>query len=92
MNFSSEEAALLRQLAHGFGLGRRFGFYAATLLPVVAFGVYGFLKRDYVASSVALLGAIGHIAWRISAETQHLQLYRSIAQKVLAEAERRETA
>lgn len=71
------------RMAHDERGARRLGFYAAVLMPVVGFGLYGFAKRDFVALSVALVGALGYLSWHISAESHYARLFRSIARKVL---------
>ena len=64
MNLTPEEEFLLARFARDKGRG---GFYAAVLIPIALFGVYGFVTRDVIALAIAFLGALALLVWHISA-------------------------
>ena len=81
---SKDELALLHRLAsERTSAFYRHGFDAATVLPVLAFAIFGFVKRDLVALGLAFFGLLALYLWRISAESGMTPIYRSISQKVL---------
>lgn len=65
----------------------RLGFYAVVLVPVALLAVYGFLKHDYIAITIALLGLLLYVVWRLIQELSIIRVYRSIFAKVLAHEE-----
>jgi|GEM_PF-2412888 len=85
IGFSKEERQFVEYCAsERAGVGSRLGFYASVLVPVILFGCYGVLQRDFVAVTVALVGLLIFVWWRLSAEMNHVKVHRSVFEKVLA--------
>jgi len=84
MGFSEEERNFVELLARDrHGVSSRFGFYASVLVPVFFFGVFGVLRRDFMAVAIALVGLFIFVWWRLSTELANLKVHRSVFQKVL---------
>jgi hypothetical protein len=83
MHFTIEELALLARYAEPEARKSRTGFYVAWISPILMFGAYGFIQQDFVALTVALLGALGNLFWVISNQSTSTALFQSIAAKVL---------
>ena len=63
-------------------------FYAAVLLPLLAFAGYGIVKRDFVAELIAFGGLCLFMLWRVGHEIARVPLCRSAFRKIV-EHERR---
>jgi hypothetical protein len=81
MNLTPEEEFLLTRFVREKG---RRGFYVAVLSPIALFGAYGFVTQDFIALTIALLGALAFLTWHVSASSSSAALLKSIAEKVLA--------
>ena len=83
LNLNEQERNLVAAMARDHhGRGSRLGFYASVLLPVIAFGGYGVLKRDFVAVAIALGGLLIFVCWRLSHELTNVEVYRSLFAKI----------
>ena len=85
MKFSPDELALLAQHANSSLTVRHIGFYVSWIAPIVMFGLYGFWQQDFVAVTVALLGALGYIFWITTSQSTSSKLFQSIAKKIVLE-------
>lgn len=84
IGFTKEERELIDACARdNQSAASRAGSYGSVLVPVLIFGVYGFVNRDVVAISVALFGLIIFVWWRLSYEFSKLAVYQSLFQKLL---------
>ena len=81
--FTPEERALLHSWS---GRGRYAGswvaYYAAILIPMVVFAVYGVVKRDVVAVAIAFGGILLYQLWSIANDLSRREIYRSLMTKV----------
>lgn len=59
------------------------GWYAAALIPVLVFAIYGFFRKDFVAVTIAFIGLVILVWWRLSQEFSALAAHQSLFQKVL---------
>ena len=85
--FTPEERALLmRRSGRSQDMGSRIAFYLAILLPMVAFAIYGLVRRDVVAIAIAFGGILLYQLWTIAYEFARVETYRSLMTK-LAERE-----
>jgi hypothetical protein len=64
------------------GRSGRLWFYASVLLPTCLFAAYGVLRRDFIAESVAFVGAMLFISWRISQEFGRMQVFQGLMRKI----------
>jgi len=79
------EKNLVAALAHeSDSKSSRLGFYAAVLIPALAFAGYGIYKKDLVALGLAFFGLLLFLWWRISQELQHFEPYAGVFKKVAA--------
>jgi hypothetical protein len=83
LHFTEEETHLVEAMARDrHGVSSRMGFYASVLIPVFIFGVYGVLRRDFLATVLSLVGLGIFVGWHLSQESKYVGLYKSIFQKV----------
>jgi len=89
LNLTEDEREYLGLVARDqHGARSRLGFYASALLPMLAFGIYGFVRHDFVAEFIAFAGTLLFTSWRISQEFRRLDVCKSLFRKV-AEHEKR---
>ena len=89
LNLTKEEREIVEAMARDrHGTVSRLAFYASVLIPVLLFGGYGCVQRDFVAVAVALLGLLIFTGWRISGEFSRMSPYKSLCRKI-TEHERR---
>jgi len=62
----------------------RLGYYAAILLPLVVFAIYGLAKRDVVAIAIAFGGLLLYQLWNIGHDLSRVAIYRSLMTKMAA--------
>lgn len=85
LNLSQDEQALIHRVAgERSDAFHRIGFHLATLGPVLAFALFGLVRRDLLALALAFFSLLGLTCWRIAAEVRWFPLYRSLCQKLLA--------
>ena len=83
LHFTDEERELVDAMARDrHGMASRLGFYAAVLVPVLVFGAYGVIRRDLLATALALVGLAIFVCWNLSEESKYIGLYQSIFRKV----------
>ncbi len=72
------------RIAHdNYSVGWYWAYYASFVLPMLAFCVYGLIRRDFVAEFIAFLGLLMFLLWRISRDMSRLSLYKSLFRKVV---------
>jgi hypothetical protein len=90
LKLTPEERAALRRWRAQYDTPRRLGYYAAILLPMVWFAIYGVIRRDVVAVSIAFAGILLYQLWGVSDYLSRAPLNRSlickIAQRELGDA------
>jgi hypothetical protein len=85
LDLTAEEHALLqRWCAQSSSVRLYLGYYGAILLPMIAFAIYGFLKRDAIALSIAFAGLLIYQLYRIATDFDRSGLYRSLFKKLAA--------
>ena len=87
LGLTPEERAYIERLS-GATRQTHIAFYAAVLMPLLAFGAYGIAKRDYVAEIIAFCGLLILVLLRIAQEVSRIPLCRSTFLKIV-EHERR---
>jgi hypothetical protein len=60
------------------------GFYAAILVPIVVFAIYGLVRRDIVAMGIAFGGLLLYQIWKIATDLSRIAIYRSLMTKMAA--------
>ncbi len=82
MDFTSDERSLISYFAQQESSLHRWGFYAAGLIPIFAFGGYGLMRQDIVALGMAFFALFGFLLWHISASRRYGNLLASICRKL----------
>lgn len=85
LNLSAEELLLLQRWGDRPDAARAYlGFCTAVFLPLIAFAIYGALKRDSVAVLIGFGGLMLFELWRICTDLPRFRVYRSLAGKIMA--------
>jgi hypothetical protein len=82
LGLTHEERAYVERLAAASSTSY-LAFYAALLLPLLAFAGYGILKRDFIAELIAFGGLCSFVLWRIGHEIARVPLCRSAFRKIV---------
>ena len=80
--FTTEERALVHSWSVRGGRGSWLAYYAAILVPMVLFAVYGVIKRDVIAVAIAFGGLLLYQLWNIAHDHSRRDIYRSLMMKV----------
>lgn len=85
LDLTAEEHALLqRWCAQSSSVRVYLGYYGAILLPMIAFAIYGLIKRDVIALSIAFAGLLIYQLYRIATDFDRSGLYQSLFRKIAA--------
>jgi hypothetical protein len=81
--FTPEERALMHSWSgRRHAMGSWLAFYAAILMPMVAFAAYGVVKRDVIAVAIAFGGVLLYQLWSIAHDFSRRETYRSLMTKI----------
>ena len=83
LDFTPEERAALRRWHAQYDKPYRFGYYVALLVPMVLFAVYGIVKRDVIAISIAFAGVLIYHTCAIADYVSRAPQYRSLLTKIV---------
>jgi hypothetical protein len=85
LDLTAEEHALLqRWCAQSSSVRVYLGYYGAILLPMIAFAIYGLIKHDAIALSIAFAGLLIYQLYRIATDIDRSGLYQSLFRKIAA--------
>ena len=82
MAFSSEERALITSYARLHSTFHYSGFLFATLAPIFAFAVYGWIRYDIIALTLAFMGLAGFMLWYLVRARQSTRILTAICRKI----------
>jgi hypothetical protein len=82
MDFTPDEKYYMAYFARGEKPLYRWGFYAAWLTPILAFGGYGLLQQDTIALGMAFFALLAFNLWLITAGARSRRVMASILNKV----------
>lgn len=83
IEFSKEEKALILQYAkRGDKRWEALSFYAVILLPLLTFAIFGLIRQDVTAMSIAFFGLFLSALWFIFSQDRPSKLFCSICRKL----------
>jgi hypothetical protein len=83
IEFTKEEKVLIHQYAkRGDRHWEALSFYAVILLPLLAFAIFGLVRQDVIAMSIAFFGLFLSALWYIFSQGRPSNLFCSICKKL----------
>lgn len=83
LNFTEEERSLIAAMTSPRqSVGYRIGAYASALVPVTLIAVYGLMRDDVVAVTVAFGGLLIYVCWQAWGDLRYVAVWAAICRKI----------
>lgn len=82
-SFTEEELALIKQYAANSSALSNLGFYSSVIFAPIAFAIYGYLKEDTLAVSVAFIGLLAFVIWMVVSTLSAGRILGGVCEKLI---------